>query len=336
MKKQWKRLIAMVTATTLIFCFSSCGKKDEAEPAAVKSAEYTLELPIFALTEEKTDGATVQYSDFIFDKYGKLLGKKAEGDKTGVYDYIYNEKGLLDKETFTNDEGYFSETYFYNDDGTIESKRINSDYSNMNWVTYRYSYQLDEQNRPIRETRQFFKYGVGPTPDKTCIIDYTYDEYGNLIKSLSKDKETGEEQTCTYTYECIEHRTIYSKTEDHLSPTDTWEYYEEAPALPQPDSCSKKIPFSQKNNTPDGIAYTYRILANKDKHTQFEGAERYLLEYKTILTQLCDLTLQTQADDSVQILKDDTVLATLTTGADKQNNPLCILTFSEQSEAPEE
>lgn len=359
MKKLLESLTASITAITLMFSFSACGKKEDPPTETAKSADYSLELPIYALTEETTEEGTIQYSDFIFDKYGKLLGKRAEGDKSGVYDYIYNENGFLDKETFTNDEGYFSETYFYNDDGTVESKRINSDYSDKNWVTYRYAYQLDDldrpeevtitcyhdewQNtvisykydnasRPIEETLQYYKYGVGPNPDKSCVVSNTYDENGNLIRSVSKDKETNEEQISTFKYECIEHRTIYSKTEEHLTSTDTWKYYTEASELPQPDSCSKKLPFSQKSNTADGIAYTYRVLANKDSSTQFEGADRYLLEYKTILTQLCDLTLLTREDNSVQIIKDDQVLATLTTGTDKQNNPLCIITISEQTE----
>ena len=360
MKKQIKRFTALAVFCALILSFAACGEQTEA-PAALtfEESNYTLQLPIYALTEEKTPETSCRYSEFLFDKYGKLLGKKAEGDQNGSYNYLYNEQGLLEEENFTCDEGYLKVTYTYNDDGFVATKRITSDYSDKNWTTYSYTYTLDDYDRPaemtvtnqsgewrntvityqydnasepVQETQKFFKYSVGETPDKTCVVTNSFDDGGNLTQSVSVDQKSNEKTVSTYKYECIEHRTIYSKSEDHLKPTDDWKTFDESPYLPSPDSCSKKLAFSQKNNTENGVAYVYRILENQDESTQFEGADRYLLEYKTILTQMCGITLETQEDKSVRILKDEAPLAVLSMGIDKQNNNLCIITFKNEQD----
>lgn len=347
--------IALLLVCTLL-CSAACGKSDKKspDPLAFEGTDYTLEIPIYAVTEETTGDNKTTYSGFIFNKYGKLLGKTAEGYQAGAYDYVYNEDGLLATETFTCSEGYLKTIYTYTEDGLVETKRYSSDYTSNSGLTYNYTYKMDEKNRPeettitvyrgeyyttvityrydvasnpVEETQKYYKYGVTATPDKTCLVKNSFNKNGNLVKSETKEEGGTTTTVTTYRYDCIDHKKISSKSETHLCARSEWKPFDEAENLPKPDSCNTRFRYSQKDATDKTTTYIYRMLANTDPAAKYEGADEYLQEYKTILTQLCDVTLEQQPDNSILLKKDEQTLATMRTGVDKQGNQTCSLTF---------
>lgn len=343
MKSAFKPVAAVLCIFVLCLC-ASCAKKETPQtPDTISFPEddFSVTLPIYGVVEEKNPEGTLFYDGFIFDRYDKILERKVSGDTEGTWTYQYNENGLLQYETFTGKEGYETTEYEYDENGRITTSWIRSDFNGKDWYRYVYTYELDELDRPtkltitnnrgdhsvqiftyeydgnsnpVRETQSDYgSYGYG-SPKAVYQRENTYNFNGDLVRTVTT--EEGEEGAfvTTYKYGCVQQRTIQSKSDENLMSAADWQRFDEAQDLIQPDHCDSSIKQIDKTDRDGAAVYTYLLPEN-----DAEATERLHI-YQAILRDCCKLRFREEKDGSMQILKDDAVIARMETGRNKEQN----------------
>lgn len=197
-----------------------------------------VEKDLYVLVWEDTILGTYEYSNYVYNEKGQVTQycKGREGkDVQSTFCLEYNQDGTLASETENNSKGYERVNYIYNQDGYVERMYWTSDYSNENGkefvcdytfnskgqidtktvvnvntgYTMEHSYIYDEKGLVIREREH--------TKNNTFIIEYTYDEYANVIeKHISQLHNAEEGYDAYYKYKCIGTYIAYEINNDTL------------------------------------------------------------------------------------------------------------------------
>ena len=128
------------------------------------------------------------YNEYEYDENGKLISETVMDGGLSYVTYYYDENGNLARSIREPEEGYdglyIIETYFYDGNGNLIKKihdRKTSDGSAVLYDIHEYTYNADGLM-----IRDHFTSTNHLTPDRgyESVNEYTYDEYGNVIKEL--------------------------------------------------------------------------------------------------------------------------------------------------------
>ncbi len=333
-----KNLLCLIVAALLCLGMVACSKETEKEieteevvetteaeveaeeisPFAEVPEDYSITVPIYELV--KLEGLQdYEYSDFVYDENGVLQQKKEEGYLTVTYKY--DEAGNIIEETETSHYGYTTYTRTYDDKGNMLTESESSDFSIRDGNFFEYEYKFDDLGRVI-ET----KCENNTDGNYTSIINYTYDENGNVslekqtsyydgelgsiyevecyydgngnrIKEVVTDMEDGDGWTNYMTYETVGEYTVSAATDSSLMPPDKWVSYTEAEAIPTADSVISNIKFDSVKEQDGAILYTYILPSEKDE------ANKEYYKYQQIIAQHTPHTLS--VEDSMVYVTDE-------------------------------
>ena len=155
-----------------------------------KTIEYTYDEKGNVLTEKRLSGSGDTYTLIKYTYDNKVLKKKIRVNEKdillGTTEYVYNSKGSLAREIYTNasEEKQYTE-YTYNEKNQLTEKKVIFPNDSEEITTYTYK---DEQL--VKES----------TGSKTT--EYTYDEHGNQTQKTITDSD-GNKRTTKYTYTFI-------------------------------------------------------------------------------------------------------------------------------------
>lgn len=321
MKKLQKIFIFLLTAA-MLWSLCACGNSS---PFSEIEEEYSIELPLYQLTEYKNLAGTYKYSDFVFDDSGRVSEKKESGSSRGTITYKYDEQGRVLSETDTNSYGYETTDYTYDEQGEIATVSESSDYSIRGGNVFQYTYERDDQNRIVKMTTvntasedlntcvyayEYDDFGnvskeTQTTSNSTYILECSYDAQGHRVQERVKNMKKGNTYINTFKYECVDYLTMSPGKNSELAAVSSWKSFESQEALPVPDSCVTTI--SQDSDAGDN---TYRLPGNK------EAAYLEYLKYQTILSDLCGFTLEPGDDGSMTIQKGEETIGVMTVGYD--------------------
>jgi len=167
--------------------------------------------PLTAIEKVQLLGPVMEMREYKYeakDKFGEIeRGEKASGDKLFSFDergnltrdlyashysdykqdyrYEYNEQNLVVKETVYNQDGIVMvKRYAYDDNNNkIEEKEYDEDGELVRKVVGDYN----EQGQLVKETRYEIKYGEDELA-KTASRELSYDDNGNVIRAIERDK----------------------------------------------------------------------------------------------------------------------------------------------------
>ena len=304
---------------------------------------YTLQVPTFEIVKARGIWGIVEYGNFVYDENGLLIEKTDLPNASDVYTNEYDEQGRLVQETETHAYGssvylytyedvepnaYREITPFQNKRGLVSTVK-NRDYiAGGGFNTFHYEYQFDDYGRVIQCAYS------NRAIDSKIVQDFEYDENGRIVRELQKTYDNGRETSryesvMTYDglgrlvrdefvdlsdgytsffaniYGVSRYVEISTATDETLMTTDHWKGFPENPALPTPSSCIKGI--DMKGQEQDGYAFAL----SDDR----EEADRQILKYLTILTDVCGFTYVI-GEEAVHIYEADALKAELVTGTD--------------------
>ncbi len=96
MRKNWKKLIALLVAGTMCFALAACGSSDEVEEeSAEESVEETTEASAdYAAVAEELDGVLVMATESTFPPYEYVEGDEVVGIDVDISQVIADELGV--------------------------------------------------------------------------------------------------------------------------------------------------------------------------------------------------------------------------------------------------
>ena len=322
-----KRLIPLLILT-LLWALCACGSSS---PFSGVEKNYTIQLPLYQLTQCNNVAGSYEYSDFVFDDKGRVTEKKMSGSDRGTLTYEYDEQGRVISETDTGSYGYEKTSYTYNEEGLISTASETSDFSVRDGNVFEYTYERDGQNRVVKMTTvnvtdedryttvYDYEYDdagniireTQTTPLSTYVLECTYDSQGHRILERVENLKKGSSHTNTYAYEYAEHFSMSPDKNSELAAPESWISFEENEGLPVPDSCVTSITSAGDDS---GV---YRLPGEK------EAAYLEYLKYQTILSDLCGFVLEWGDDGSIAVLKEDQTVAVMKVGYDEKGYTLC-------------
>ena len=304
---------------------------------------YSLQLPTFEIVKARNIWGIVEYGNFVYDENGLLIEKTDLPNAFNVYTNEYDEQGRLVKETETHVYGSSVYIYTYEDGEPNAYREItpfqhkrglvstakNRDYiAGGGFNTFHYEYQFDDHGRVIQcaysnraigsKIVQDFEYDANGRIIKELqkVFDngketaryesvMTYDGLGRLVRDESVDLSDGYTSFFANVYGISRYVEISTATDEHLMTTDHWEGFPENPYLPTPSTCIRGITLKEQGQEADSFALS------DDR----EEADRQILKYLTILTDVCGFTYVI-GEEAVHVYEGEALKAELTTGTD--------------------
>jgi len=211
--KVMKKILCITLIVMLFLCLFGCGKSKK------------IEKDLYVLVFEDGPVFDYTYSNYVYNEAGQITEyRRAEdGNSIGTYYLEYDNEGKLISQKRVNDYGYEIVNYVYDSDGYLIRQYSSSDWSNENGKEFTYTYTFNEkgqiatkrsQNINVEDAWLEYSYDYNEdglvirerqhSPWSTHIIEYIYDEFGNVIEKHSSVLNNHEERRVTYyTYECI-------------------------------------------------------------------------------------------------------------------------------------
>lgn len=347
--KYLKRAIALVCVAVMALSVTACGSESTgdatggqgntsgatntvgiAQDNGYAGPTYELTKDIYGLVKSEVNGLKYEYSDHVYDDKHQLVKVTREqwGGDDIIFTYGYDDQGrvVVIKEDYSLEDGGYLETLItYNSKGQKETEVFTSDVSEKNGDTYTYTYEYDEQGRPIFMTctstltdyvkTEKYTYNEKGKIDRIDVVEpdwsyiisgYMYDENDNCIFDNTYSAETGEAiYWNSYEYDDVDSYKVPSTDYEQLNTSDQWLYFEEQPWFPTPDSVNKNITYdSTRNNNGHNI---YRFFLSTDNDTA--RADRYL--YTDIIEDVCGCDIYDEINH-IQISNGDDGFAAIT------------------------
>ncbi len=212
------RILALVLAGTMLLALSACGEKLPEEKTVW-------------LEHSRLNLSTNIKSTYEYDEYGnqiKASQSDAAGNVTSVRLYEYDENSNLIRTTLNKSDGtsFVQLEQIFDENGNLTERR---EYTTSG--EHIFTYQYDEQNRPISvtnggmitETYIYNDDGSYKVQDAVVENEYSlYDRDGNLLEVNSSHAKTvytyddagNHTETAVYTNGNLGYRTVYELDEN--------------------------------------------------------------------------------------------------------------------------
>lgn len=253
---------------------SATGKSTQTE---LNTYTYDHAGRLLTHTYQLNNGSNVVLADNEYDKLGRLLSNKRNGQLNLKTDYTYNVRSW----TKSMSGPLFSQTLYYNDHRSNNSNTpcYNGNISAMDWnaannVTRGYDFAYNDLSRLIRA--DYLENNVRSNKFSTT---YSYDKHGN-INSLSRRGNVG-----TTTYGVIDNLTLSYQGNQLLKVEDAATSPSLSMSMDFKDGAHQNIEYTYDKNgnlTKDlnkGIASIEYNLLNLAKRITFSGVNSPVHEY---------------------------------------------------------
>lgn len=338
MKRMLTLLVAVSMCSTLCGCSSDIadGSKFNIESLKIEGNSFSIKVPVYDMVKsEYGDIGQTVYSNFKLDTKGNILSKNVSGSMslTGTYSYEYRDNENIVMKSITTEDGNYSiHKQTYNEYGDLLKEKVQNSYGDNEEYKYTYeydkagrmlksisfddtgyghvmAYEYDDRGLVLREVQTTYNDGINGPAGNTYIVMHEYDRY--LNDAFHTTQKVGETETRmdVFTYDIVGYGT-YSTDDKELNSVDLWKAFSQISSVPTPDTCISTISVFESAQSANSSIYKLDI--NK------KVANLQYRMYQTILSDICDCTIEVQDNSSTFIYDEDNLCAIVTIGLNEE------------------